>query len=89
MLIIVRFKSCQDILQGVNKLDYFLKVSVFQKYKDKNLENMKLSMISDSLIDTVTETSIIDNLKTSLNSQKSDQISTAGFNEQISSDSIK
>ena len=28
-LIMVRFKSSQDILQGVSKLDYYLKVSVF------------------------------------------------------------
>ena len=33
-LVIIRFKSSQDILQGVSKLDYLLKVSVFQKYKD-------------------------------------------------------
>ena len=32
-LVIIRFKSSQDILQGVSKLDYFLKASVFQKYK--------------------------------------------------------
>jgi len=32
-------KSSQDILQGISKLDYLLKVSVFQLYKDKELED--------------------------------------------------
>lgn len=32
-VVIVYIKSTQDILQGLNKLDYLLKYSVFQKYK--------------------------------------------------------
>ena len=42
--VIIRVKSSQDILQGVNKLDYLLKVSVFQKYKDEYLEEGKFSI---------------------------------------------
>ena len=37
-LVIVLLKSSQDILQGVNKLDYFLKVSIFQIFKDVQQE---------------------------------------------------
>ena len=43
---IIRFKSSQDILQGVSKLDYFLKASVFQKYKGD--DQMKKDMGEDS-----------------------------------------
>ena len=32
----VRLKRTDDILQGINKLDYLLKVSYFQRYK-KNI----------------------------------------------------
>jgi hypothetical protein len=59
-LVIVRFKSSQDILQGVSKLDYLLKVSVFQKYKNEELENKKYS------IATVEELSNSDLFKTSI-----------------------
>lgn len=31
--IVIQIKSSKDILQGVSKLDYLLKLSVFQKYK--------------------------------------------------------
>lgn len=34
---VVCIKSPKDILQGLNKLDYLLKVSYFQYYKDKKL----------------------------------------------------
>mmetsp|Transcript_1348 Transcript_1348/g.1752 ORF Transcript_1348/g.1752 Transcript_1348/m.1752 type:complete len:166 (+) Transcript_1348:1133-1630(+) len=34
---IIRWKSSQDILQGVSKLDYLLKVSIFQIQKKKAL----------------------------------------------------
>jgi len=37
-LIVIKYKRSEDILEGINKLDYLLKVSVFQIYKDKNLE---------------------------------------------------
>ena len=46
-LVLVRFKSSQDILQGVSKLDYYLKVSVFQKYKDQQLEDYKMSFFEE------------------------------------------
>ena len=59
-LVIVRFKSSQDILQGVSKLDYLIKVSVFQKYKNEELENKKYS------IATVEELSNSDLFKTSI-----------------------
>ena len=36
-MVTIKLKSTQDILQGINKLDYLLKVSIFQKYKDKSL----------------------------------------------------
>lgn len=36
---IILAKSKQDILQGLNKLDYLLKVSVFQVYKDADLRS--------------------------------------------------
>ena len=35
------FKSSQDIIQGVSKLDYLYKVSIFQKYKDEVLQTTK------------------------------------------------
>ena len=35
---ILVIKSTDDILQGINKLDYLIKVSVFQRYKNKRLE---------------------------------------------------
>lgn len=33
--VIVKLKSSQDILQGLSKLDYLIKYSVFQVYKLK------------------------------------------------------
>lgn len=36
--VIVKVKKSQDILQGVSKLDYLLKVSVFQQYKELNFK---------------------------------------------------
>ena len=30
---VIKLKSTDDVLQGVNKLDYFIKASVFQIYK--------------------------------------------------------
>ena len=35
----LRVKRNTDLLQGVNKLDDLLKVSVFQVYKHKTLQN--------------------------------------------------
>lgn len=44
--VIVIIKRSDDILQGINKLDYLLKVSVFQKYKDPKLERGKFSIFT-------------------------------------------
>ena len=33
--IVIFLKDKQDVLQGISRLDYFVKVSVFQLYKDK------------------------------------------------------
>ena len=38
------FKSDQDILQGISKLDHLLKTSCFQKYKQGSLEANKFSL---------------------------------------------
>lgn len=45
----IMLKNSKDLLQGISKLDYLLKVSVFQKYKDKNLENRKWTMFTDGM----------------------------------------
>ena len=46
------FKRHDDILQGINKLDYLLKVSIFQYYKEENLNrNHFASSNSGSQID--------------------------------------
>ena len=43
ILVIITGKSRQDILQGVSKLDYLVKVSVFQKEKKiKGLDKGRL-----------------------------------------------
>ena len=34
---IIYGQSSRDILQGINKLDYYLKVSAYQIYKNKDL----------------------------------------------------
>lgn len=44
---LIIYKKTDDILQGISKLDYLLKVSVFQIYKDRELEKRKFSIISD------------------------------------------
>lgn len=36
-MVIILLKQPKDVLQGINKLDYFLKISFFQVYKDKAL----------------------------------------------------
>lgn len=40
---IIVSKKTDDILQGVSKLDYLLKVSVFQLYKNKDLEQTSVT----------------------------------------------
>ena len=41
---VVKLKSTDDVLQGVNKLDYFIKASVFQVYKKNPNERSKSQM---------------------------------------------
>ena len=67
--IIVRVKSSQDILQSVSKLDHLLKVSVFQKYKNQQMEDRKYTMvmrasISDSFVDEVVQNLSTANMST-------------------------
>lgn len=54
MAVILLIKKQQDVLQGVSKLDYLLKVSVFQKYKNPDLEIRKLTLTTS--VDDCTET---------------------------------
>jgi len=51
------------MLQGISKLDYFLKVSMFQVYKDKELNKERVSI--DDRNQTVTYRDIYGNSKTS------------------------
>jgi len=37
-IVTIYYKSNDDLLQGISKLDVLLKVSVFQRYKDDDLE---------------------------------------------------
>ena len=36
-LIILKFKRDDDLLNSISKLDWLLKVSIFQRYKDKSI----------------------------------------------------
>lgn len=45
--LMVKVKSPDDILTGINKLDYLLKVSVFQIYKNPALQQNKRQMSTD------------------------------------------
>lgn len=45
---VVHIKSTQDILQGLNKLDYFIKYSYFQIYKDDMTRQKKRSAFNSS-----------------------------------------
>ena len=33
----IKLKKSDDMLQGISKLDYLLKISIFQVYKDKSM----------------------------------------------------
>jgi len=55
-------KSSLDIIQGISKLDYLLKVSYFQKYKNIELEDRKIfedSCVGDSILGRESTTSAI------------------------------
>jgi hypothetical protein len=49
---VVYLKKNEDMLQGFSKLDYYLKVSIFQKYKDEDRFNREV--IIDDERQTVT-----------------------------------
>ena len=40
-VLVLEMKSSKDCLQGIAKLDYLMKVSMFQIYKDHNLKRSK------------------------------------------------
>ena len=46
---VIRLKSTDDLLQGVNKLDYFIKASVFQIYKNQGREQLKHQSFNSSI----------------------------------------
>ena len=46
---ICKLKPKEDILQGISKLDCALKVSVFQLYKDPDLNRRLFSIITDTI----------------------------------------
>ena len=56
------------MLQGISKLDYFLKVSMFQIYKDKELNKERVSI--DDRNQTVTYRDVHGNTKTSFQLMK-------------------
>lgn len=43
---IVKYKSTDDILQGINKLDSLLKISIFQKYIEGIIEKEDVVMLT-------------------------------------------
>ena len=45
---VILFKSSQDIIQGVSKLDYLHKVSIFQMYKDEVMQTTKNIVIKST-----------------------------------------
>jgi hypothetical protein len=42
--VIILIKQNDDCLQGLSKLDYLLKISIFQKFKDKNMDKNPFSV---------------------------------------------
>ena len=46
--IILFLKEEGDILQGINKLDYLLKVSIYQIYKNKQKQESKVESMRSS-----------------------------------------
>ena len=55
-LAIIELKGTRDCLQGIAKLDYLFKVSIFQKYRDKELEAHKQRIFSSITRSTITPT---------------------------------
>ena len=52
MYFVVYLKDTQDILQGISKLDYLVKLSIFQRYKDSRLNRPdSLSFGGDTFVD--------------------------------------
>ena len=52
---VIKFKRTDDILQGISKLDYYVKVSVFQVYKDNEKERIKSEIFSSENIKSIRE----------------------------------
>ena len=44
--VIIRVKKSDDVLQGINKLDWLLKVSVFQIFKNPERQSIKEASFS-------------------------------------------
>ena len=49
VLVIIVFKSNEDLIQGISKLDDIVKVSVFQTYRKKDKNKEKQSFLNDLL----------------------------------------
>ena len=49
VLVIFVFKSNEDLIQGISKLDDIVKVSVFQTYRKKDKNKEKQSFLNDLL----------------------------------------
>ena len=43
-IVILNFKKDNDLIQGISKLDYLLKVSIFQSYKVKGKRDALFSV---------------------------------------------
>ena len=54
-MVVILLKSPNDCLQGINKLDYLLKASVFQVYKDARLQDNKKD-IDESMFENDNQT---------------------------------
>ena len=50
-IVVLKLKNEDDILQGISKLDYLLKISIFQKYKEQEKPST-ISIDSESELDS-------------------------------------
>ena len=52
--VIIYIKGKYDLLEGFNKLDNLIKVSIFQKYKDPKLEERRMTAcLNDLMVDRI------------------------------------
>ena len=52
-IVTISYKSNDDLLSGISKLDVLLKVSVFQRYKDETMEaNRQYTVVTTSYVGT-------------------------------------